>query len=56
VATVWVPALGSLSGFAWVIGALLGAAVYLVLMWKMRKQVPDEATPVEATETAPARV
>jgi len=56
VATVWVPALGGLSGFAWVIGALLGAAVYLVLMWKMRKQVPDEATPVEATETAPARV
>ncbi len=31
VATVWVPALASLSGFAWVIGAALGAGVYWVL-------------------------
>lgn len=28
VATVWVPALGSLSGYAWVIGAVLGGVIY----------------------------
>ena len=32
VAAVWVPALTSLSGFAWVIGALLGALLYIVAM------------------------
>ncbi|WP_417693659.1 NCS1 family nucleobase:cation symporter-1 [Roseibium sp.] len=31
VATVWVPALSVLSGFAWVIGAALGGGVYWVL-------------------------
>jgi NCS1 family nucleobase:cation symporter-1 len=30
VATVWVPALGQLSGYAWVIGALLGGIIYFV--------------------------
>ena len=32
VATVWVPALSSLSGYGWVIGAALGGALHLVLM------------------------
>ncbi|PKQ12756.1 MAG: allantoin permease [Alphaproteobacteria bacterium HGW-Alphaproteobacteria-1] len=30
VATVWVPALGELSGYAWVIGAILGGVIYVV--------------------------
>ncbi|MBE0452887.1 NCS1 family nucleobase:cation symporter-1 [Roseovarius autotrophicus] len=30
VATVWVPALGELSGYAWVIGAILGGVIYFV--------------------------
>ncbi len=30
VATVWVPALGQLSGYAWVIGAILGGTIYFV--------------------------
>jgi len=34
VATVWVPALGFLSGFAWVIGAVLGGGVYFAIMKK----------------------
>ena len=32
VATVWVPALASLSGFGWVIGALLGGMFHIMLM------------------------
>lgn len=32
VSAVWVPALQELSGFAWVIGAILGGAVYLLAM------------------------
>ncbi|MFD1718410.1 cytosine permease [Georgenia deserti] len=35
VLTVWVPALVALSGFAWVIGALLGGVFYLVAMRTM---------------------
>ena len=34
VATVWVPALGFLSGFSWVIGAALGGAVYFFVTKK----------------------
>lgn len=30
VATVWVPALGQLAGYAWVIGAILGGIIYFV--------------------------
>lgn len=30
VATVWVPALGQLSGYAWVIGAILGGVIYVL--------------------------
>lgn len=32
VSTVWVPALADLTGFAWLIGAAIGAALHLVLM------------------------
>ncbi|WP_099024852.1 NCS1 family nucleobase:cation symporter-1 [Mycolicibacterium palauense] len=32
IAAVWVPAMGSLSGFAWVFGAALGAALHLLVM------------------------
>lgn len=32
VATVWVPALGSLSGYGWVIGAVLGGGLHAMLM------------------------
>jgi len=34
VATVWAPGLGFLSGFSWVIGAILGAAVYYLITKK----------------------
>lgn len=36
IAAVWVPALSALSGFAWVIGALIGAALYTAAMWNRR--------------------
>ena len=32
VATVWVPALANLSGFGWVIGAVLGGGFHVMLM------------------------
>ena len=32
VSTVWVPAAASLSGFGWIIGALLGGALHVILM------------------------
>jgi NCS1 family nucleobase:cation symporter-1 len=32
VATVWVPALSAMAGFGWVVGAVIGALVYKVLM------------------------
>ncbi len=38
IAAVWVPALVALSGFAWVIGALIGAALYTAVMWSYRPQ------------------
>ncbi len=43
VATVWVPTLESLSGFAWVIGAAAGALLYVIAMWRFRTPVtlPD---------------
>ncbi len=34
VATVWMPALGFLSGFSWVIGAVLGGALYYLITKK----------------------
>jgi len=30
VATVWVPVLSQLAGYAWVIGAILGGIIYFV--------------------------
>ena len=36
VLAVWLPALGFLTGFDWIIGALLGGALYLVLMRRRR--------------------
>lgn len=38
VATVWVPALASLTGFAWIIGAALGAVLHLAFMGGHRSQ------------------
>lgn len=38
VMTVWVPALGALTGFAWVIGAALGALLYLLAMATPRRR------------------
>lgn len=37
VATVWIPALSVLGGFAWIIGAGLGAVSYYVIMPKMSR-------------------
>lgn len=34
VASVWAPSLGSLSGYAWLLGAVLGAALHYLLMRK----------------------
>jgi NCS1 family nucleobase:cation symporter-1 len=34
IATVWIPALGFLSGFSWVVGAALGGALYYTIMKK----------------------
>ncbi|HBM07245.1 allantoin permease [Pseudomonas sp. Choline-3u-10] len=48
VASVWTPGLESLSGFAWLLGALFGAVVHYLLM---RKQiVPAVATPPLTTQ------
>ncbi|QUE75313.1 NCS1 family nucleobase:cation symporter-1 [Stutzerimonas stutzeri] len=44
VASVWMPGMESLSGFAWLLGALFGAVVHFLLM---RKQtVPANASPL----------
>ena len=34
VASVWIPALGSLSGFAWIIGAILGGVLHYIISQK----------------------
>ncbi|WP_278236883.1 NCS1 family nucleobase:cation symporter-1 [Isoptericola sp. AK164] len=44
VAAVWVPALAVLSGFAWVIGAVLGGCLYLLVMWGYRPAGADTGT------------
>lgn len=36
IAAVWMPMLSGLSGFAWVIGAVLGAVLYVAVMWPYR--------------------
>ncbi|MBK1698159.1 allantoin permease [Rhodovibrio salinarum] len=43
IASVWVPALDALSGYAWVIGALLGAGFYYVTMRKMKHAIGESA-------------
>lgn len=45
VAAVWLPAFHVLSGFAWVIGALLGAVLYVAVMWN---HAPKDAGPSSA--------
>lgn len=49
IAAVWVPVLHGLSGFAWVIGAAIGAVLYVVLMWSYR---PAEPVATEAVAVA----
>lgn len=53
VSAVWVPAFHVLSGFAWVIGAALGAGLYIAVMWNHR---PSEAISAPAPESAPVEV
>ncbi len=51
IAAVWVPALTQLSGFAWVIGALLGGILYVAVMWNYKAK-----TDAAASESEPAIV
>lgn len=53
IAAVWVPALADLSGFAWVIGAAIGAGIYVALMWSFR---PTEAPLATDAIEVPAAV
>jgi nucleobase:cation symporter-1, NCS1 family len=46
VATVWVPWLAELSGFAWVIGAVIGAVLYIAAMAARTPGAFDRAIPV----------
>lgn len=43
IASVWVPALAELSGYAWVIGAILGGLFYYFLMRRRAAAVPSAA-------------
>lgn len=52
ISAVWVPALGFLSGFAWVIGAILGAGLYVAVMWNLRPAPLDTAPAEAAVESA----
>ena len=54
IAAVWVPELRGLSGFAWVIGALLGAIIYTAVMWSYRPKA-DAADAGTAGAGAPSR-
>lgn len=47
VSAVWVPFFGFLSGFAWVIGAVIGAVLYIAVMWSHRP-APIDAVPAGA--------
>lgn len=49
ISAVWVPFLSGLSGFAWVIGALLGAILYTAVMWSHRPKA-DALAAAEASE------
>lgn len=48
ISAVWVPAIAALSGFAWVIGAVIGAALYVAVMWSYRP--PADAVPADDVE------
>lgn len=52
VSAVWMPALHFLSGFAWVIGAVLGAALYTAVMWNHRPAESDIPAPPTAEVAA----
>lgn len=54
ISAVWVPVLSALSGFAWVIGALLGAILYTAVMWTYRPKADDAAQPAASTEPVSA--
>ena len=54
ISAVWVPALGKLSGFAWVIGALIGAILYVAVMWNHRPAPVEPAA--GAAEVEPVAV
>jgi len=41
VSSVWVPALSFLSGYAWVVGAILGAVIYYFLMGSQAAEMAD---------------
>ena len=53
ISAVWVPALGALSGFAWVIGALIGAILYVAVMWNHRAAPAEPVAETVETEPAP---
>lgn len=48
IAAVWMPSLHGLSGFAWVIGAVIGGLLYIAVMWNHQPSAP---TPVAAQES-----
>lgn len=54
VATVWVPWLVELSGFAWVIGAAIGAVLYVAVMAGRTPGAVDRAIPVSPAPVAAA--
>ncbi|MFV2017988.1 NCS1 family nucleobase:cation symporter-1 [Micromonospora sp. LOL_023] len=54
VATVWVPWLVELSGFAWVIGAAIGAVLYIAVMASRTPGAVDRAIPVSPAPVAAA--
>lgn len=43
ISTVWIPALGELGGFAWILGAAIGAAVHFLLMRRTARTPVDTA-------------
>lgn len=44
VAAVWVPALNALEGYAWLLGAFLGALFYFLLMGRNTRAWPDDGS------------
>ncbi|MCU1407661.1 MAG: allantoin permease [Glaciihabitans sp.] len=52
ISAVWIPALTALSGFAWVIGAVIGAVLYIAAMWSYRSK-PGESVDEELAPQVP---